>query len=300
MSKGFFQVGLFLCAFGIFIFFGYQHLIDYKDDKPLDICEDGLESISQIKEGFPVDTEVNVLMESYVTQSVSTGRRYGWSTDDYSYYIMPVYIGEDMYLVSCSYKEGDDYYKKAEAVADATMDYLNSRTDVYGQKSVRLKGHFYILDKELYQYMKDWVRDSEIYTSESEINKYVLQINISSESVNGKRMYRFGMAAIVIGVICIIIALMKAMSYKKYKYIVNNESEPVDEYAIRIKQLQALGDKSIEIGGETFLVSRLTFIDKKILSGDISGAKDYMINIYNATEEEANSIIAKWDEITSP
>lgn len=295
-----------LCLVGIIILFISRDDIAHINDDPVDIYSESFSSLKSLDEGIEVRSELDFMIGPYATKTVTTKRRFSKTETDYNYYMIPVYIGEETYLISCSFPDKGDSDTTAEAIAKITMEYMYYERDTYGEKTMNFRGKVEKLDDKGYNYMKEWAEGMELFES-SEISKYVRPINIKfvNENYNAKTFLFIGVGLIVAGAAGLIFAFVRDKKEKAeeaaFAGISNNTSTVSnDEYAFRLKQLQALGDKTVEIGGDILQVSKLTYVDRKILTGDIAGAKEYMMNTYYATSEEADAIIADWDNITSP
>lgn len=172
--------------FAIIMIFACWDTIWYSFKEPVDIYETGFDFVEEGKSTH-IDTTFFASLDAAASLTTTTKRRGSTvsSSTDY-YYIVPVYDADDNeYYVCVEVSE----YDKAQynALVDATWDYLEDETaEEIGHPGIKFTGIAKKLDKEVYQYMKDWFEEAEWFEDDADIDEYVLQISLEEKNFEGR------------------------------------------------------------------------------------------------------------------
>ena len=213
MKKFCLKHGPILLLFGAILLFVLRNYIIIAFSDPVDVFAGEVNNASEIKAGMAIDTDVSILLDCFATKETKSKR--GSTTGKNYYYIMPVYVGEEVYYVA--FDGGDE---KADLVTydrmvDETLNYFTMRGDTLGTYSVRRSGGLTKLEKEVYGYMVDWFENNEWFENDADIDKYVLPLvfeKVSNKST--KNMFYIFAGATVLGLIMTIIGVSSKFSKK--------------------------------------------------------------------------------------
>lgn len=279
-----FKAGLIIAILGAVLLFFTRTSIKIAFTEPVDIMEEDIEDPEEIKEGFAIQTDLNVLMECFGSMETTTkNRRSGSTTSNVDYYfILPLFVGEETYYVAFEVDEDSKNLSSYKAIANDTMDYLYMYADELSSKTVKTNGGLHKLDDEVYEYMVEWFEESEWFEDDSDIDKYVLPLVFQPQVTSiVKNMLYFFIGMIVGGIVLFILSFQIDKKYKP-----------------RLKELQKLGDATITINGVEYYIAKLDEVDKAIWKGKPMKAKKILYNTYRAHPQEADNIIANWSQIT--
>jgi len=286
MKKNLLGTGIGFIILGIVFFVVFLTEIRISLNEPVDIFVDGAESVDDIKTGMAIETDMYLLMESFgsVTSTTKTNGRVS-STNKSYYYILPVFVGdEDTYYVAFKVSEDSKDLSKYNEIVDDTMAYLYGEQSTCGNYSIKISGGLHKLDKEGYEYMKDWFKDTEFFENDSDIDKYVLPYEFEElDSGFVKVIVCVCIGFVVLGVIFITIDISANKKDKKIN-----------------AGLYALGDKTVAINGVEYYVAKMSDVNTLIYKGKNDKAKKVLMKTYKASDLEAQNIVDNWQSITSP
>ncbi|GEM_PF-2980613 len=275
------KAGFVLAIIGVILcIFGRAEIISLFKE-PVDIFQDGLDSAGDIKTGLPIDTDISILVDNFgneeITESNSGSKR------EYAYYILPVFVGNyDTYYVAIKTSVNGPDYKKYQEITEETLAYLYGESDTYGSTFIHTTGIIRKLDKEKYEYLREWFEQSGYFANESDIDKYVLPYILDNESAATR--ISIGIAALSLlggGLILTVISLLAGR-----------------KYAARLKELKKSEGRIITINGLPFSIASMGDVDRLIWSGKNEKAMKTLISQYRATPGEAQEIISNWTRYT--
>lgn len=283
MKKFCTKCGIILIIIAVVITFFMRHsfMAAFKD--PVDVLDEGLQSEEELKRGLAIDSEIYLLLECFGSEQTSYKNRSGQTTStstDY-YYILPVFVGEDeTYYVAIEVSGKSDDLYTYEKIANETVDWLYGVSDTAGSYSVEFTGYLDKLDKEAYGYMKDWFEDTGFFESDADIEKYVLPYVAKPYKVDiVKKMVFFFVGMLVLGIVLLVAGLT------------------IDgKYGSRRKALKK-SDRTININGNVLSVSMLDDIDILVWKGQTDKAAKRLTKYYGANPQQADEIIASWNQI---
>lgn len=258
------------------------------NSEPVDICGGEVTDAAMLKENIAVETEVQYLMERFVTAETKTQNRTGATISVHydDYYIMPVFVEDDVYYIA--YKLSDEA-DNAMDIIKLVDEYATPGTlspDTAMDDPVPVKGGLYELGDEEYEYMLAWF-DAEDWHFEGSAEQYVLPV-VFEPFVEGNvaMMVKVSIGAAVLGLVLLILG-----------FVIGRDK------AKRAKELKKLADKTITINGISYDVLKIvqvTDVDKWIQKGKPDKAKKELMKVFKASETEADAIIADWERITTP
>ncbi len=259
----------------------YSFMAAFKE--PVDVLDEGLETKEELKRGLSIESEVYLLLECFGSKETSHKNRAGQTTStstDY-YYILPVFVGEeDTYYVALEVDGESDNLYTYEKIANETMNWLYGLGDTAGSYSVDFTGYLDKLDKEGYEYMKDWFEETQFFESDADIEKYVLPYVAKPYRVDiVKKMVFVFVGMFVLGLVLLIAGL--AIDGK---------------YGSRRKALKQ-SDRTININGNVLSVSMLDDIDILVWKGKADKAAKRLTKYYGANPQQAEQIISGWNQM---
>lgn len=271
--------------FGIgFLIFGIVFLVILWTDirivlsDPIDLCSGQITNVKQIHSGVAVETEMDSLLDGFMTVETTHKNRSGQVTGkDYdNYYIMPVLVGSETYYIAFCVDQ-EDAWKYQSLLGRVTGSYFTSG------REIELSGGLYKLKKKYYNYMVDWFEETDFFANDADIEKYVLPVVLKPIVIkNVKIMVMVDIIAIALGIIFLSIGILGGKSI-----------------AQRDQAISGLGTRSITINGFNYRVADMGSINQLILNGEIDKARKKLMKTYKASEMEANQIIANWGQITA-
>ncbi len=237
-----------------------------------------------LKSGQAVDAEIGILLDQFLTVETSQKNRAGQvtskTTDDY--YIMPVFVEDETYFVAL--KVGQKYQDRL-AIMRLVDEYVSAYSlspERLSEDAVEISGGMYKLKNKYYEYMVDWFDDTNWFEDEDDIEKYVLPIvfqPLNREST--MNLIYLGVGLLGGGILLLLIGCVGGKKTKQ-----------------REAELAQLSGRTITIGGIRYNVAMMTEVDKNIRAGKIKKAKKSLMQTFCATEAEADTIIANWNQIT--
>lgn len=180
--------------------------------RPVDIYEDVLSDAGLLKRGLAIETQLPLLMECFGYETSTQTNGYDNSTlvgDAAYYYIMPVGAGEETYYVALKTSSKSKNYESLKKLSQSTMNLIYAEPEEADAAPVAITGGLVSLDDELYQYMKQWFRETGWFEDEADIEKYVLPLSFSEENYTSLRIIFFVEAAIAAALIAAIVLLSK-------------------------------------------------------------------------------------------
>lgn len=255
-------------------------------DEPTDIYEEVLEDPAEIKAGMAIETDIFMLLDCFGTSQVEYKNRSGstYSTSSYDYYILPIFVGEDdTYYVAFEVSNRNDDRKTYEKIMEETYRYLSGEASSFGEDYVHLYGGLETLKDEMYDYMVEWFEEVEWFESEEELKEHVLPLYLSKVSKsNMTTTFYVNIALLIAGALFLILS-----------FLVGGKD------AARKKELKKLAKgKKITFGGRSYDLDKLDVVDQNIWKGYTQVAKNDLMRVYGATEEEADYAIANWNLLT--
>lgn len=250
-----------------------------------DISGNEADSEDILKSGQAVDAEIGILLDQFLTVETSQKNRAGQvtskTTDDY--YIMPVFVDDETYFVAL--KVGQRYEDRL-AIMRMVDEYVSAYSlspDRLNDDTVEISGGMYKLKNNYYEYMVDWFDDTNWFADEDDIEKYVLPLVFKPlDRDSTTTLIYVGVGMLVGGILLLVIGFF---GRKKN--------------AQRETELAQLGNRTITICGIRYNVAMMTEVDKNICVGKVKKAKKLLMKTFHATEAEADTIIANWNQITA-
>lgn len=263
--------------------FGWDTVL-YSFSEPTDIYEEGYDFVEAGKGGH-IDTTLFASLDAAASLTTTSSRRGRTtsSTTNY-YYIVPVYD-----------KDGDEYYacvkvsesdrRSYEALVDATWDFImDENAEEIGHPGIKFTGTAKKLDKDVYKYMKDWFEDAEWFESNSDIDKYVLQICLEEKNFDAA-----GVLIIIFVVSLGVAILCFVMSKKRNKKFEQKEEE------FRQQSQYVMDDEVyINLPMGSYPKSQLARVDAFLTSQQKVQAIAAFRDITNCSLAEAKLIIDNW------
>ncbi|MBQ8413006.1 MAG: hypothetical protein IJX12_05280 [Lachnospiraceae bacterium] len=279
-----FKAGGILLIIGVIMCFVLRTDIVILFSEPVDIFMDGVEDVDDVKAGLSIESEMYLLMECFGSMETTHKNRAGQTTGtsvDY-YYIMPVFVGDtDTYYVAFKVSSKSDDLSMYNKIANDTMAYLYMEQDYFGTYSTDINGGLYKLDDEIYGHMKDWFEETQFFTSDSDINKYVLPYVFKPHQEKGlKTLVGIALGAAILGIVLLVGSLFMDKKYNA-----------------RRKALSQKGDATVTINGIQYRVSMMEQVDRLIAKGNIEKAKKKLMKDYRASDVEAQQIAENWNNI---
>ncbi len=234
--------------------------------------------------GTAVDAELVMIMDSFASENVSgVVRQKILGADKYEYNIVPVFVGDETYYVGI--KLTRNLFLQAENVIKATSSYHYGEEVIFDD-SFEVEGTLLSMDEELYGYMSGWFAEMD-WLSEEEIGKYVLSVVIEPVEPEMVRIGAYlAIGLIMVGAVCIIVTFFIDVKYVRRARVLR-KCHGVIESERRGKPI-------------SIPVKELDDVDMAMWKGQKEKARKILIKSYKATEQEADDIINRWVELTSP
>ena len=276
------KCGLIMSIVAAVVLFISRYSIISLFNKPVDIFAEGVENPDDIKPGMAIETDMYLLMDCFASEETSYKNRSGQvsSTSTDYYYILPVFVGEeDTYYIAMEVSGKSDNLSTINRIANETMSYLMGTGDTFGSYSLDIRGYVTKLDKEAYGYMTDWFEDAQFFTSDAELDKYVLPyvFNFYIES-RVKAMAIIFAVIFVLGIALLVLGLLKDRKYSERRKLLKKS------------------EKEITINGNSLRVCMMDDVDILVWKGATKKAEN-RIKKYGANDTQAQQIIASWNEI---
>lgn len=284
MKKFCLKAGAILLFFGILLGFVEADYVKIAYNEPVDIYGEGLDDVSQLESGLAIDTEVFMLMECFASEETTTTRRNGSTVDkdtDY-YYILPVFVEDEVYYVGFCVDSENENLRTYERMVEETMAYMYGESGTLGSYSVEISGGLTELDEELYDYMLYYFREHEVFESDAQMEKYVLPITfVTVNRESTKIMFYISIVMLGLGAVLFLYGIFGDR-----------------KYSARRKQLKKISNVTVNINGVNYYVERMESVDRNIWSGKYDKAKKELMEVFKASEADADRIIAEWNQIT--
>ncbi len=187
----------------LILMYGGSALTRMAFSKPVDVYNDPLDDAGRLKRGFAIETDLPLLGECFGTATSTQTNGYDNSTlvgDATYYFIMPVPVGEETYYVALETSQKQDSFDMLRKLSQSNRS---------GAEPVHITGGLTTLDDELYQYMKIWFKDSELFENEADIEKYVLPLSFSEENYLSLKIIFFVQLAIAVALLTAIIVISR-------------------------------------------------------------------------------------------
>lgn len=193
----------FTILFGIFTFFAWDVIfLSFKDE--VDMYDDNFDIIKH-GDGGRIIAEINLSLGEAVSET-TTSTKNGSVTSSRTdhYYVVPVWSGEDTYYVCVKVDEKNrSLYNK---ITNQTYDYLEGEDISSTYVKDDFEGTIKELDDELYDYMLEWGRESEMYDNETELRNYMLPLYL--EPLDFDNAGPFMIVAIILLAIAIVLFVL--------------------------------------------------------------------------------------------
>lgn len=271
--KSFFKyLGLGMTLFSFLFFAICYDNIAVLLKKPVDLYAEDT-SFSELKEGDYVYVEVFALLGCYAADDWYTqeGNKKTY-TDHNFYYLIPVSNASERdvsYYISI--KAHEEQRAEFNSVVNDTQDYLMGIESDYGKYAVNGNYRIAALDSELYEFMKDYFRESGI--DDELISKHVLPYNLIP--VNNDNMIGVIVGAVLfVGGLILFITMSSAI--KKEKKKIKEQTEVV-------------------INGVSYPKSTFDHMFQDALFQNNKAVAE-LCRITGISEEEARKILRHWDK----
>lgn len=280
------KVGGALLILSIFVVISIFQDVRVMLSETMDISGNEADSEDILKSGQAVEAEIGILLDQFLTVETSQKNRAGQvtskTTDDY--YIMPVFVDDETYFVAL--KVGQRYEDRL-AIMRLVDEYVSAYSlspERVSDDTVEISGGMYKLKNKYYEYMVDWFDDTNWFEDEDDIEKYVLPLVFKPLNRDGTMTLIYVGVGMLVGGILLLVA---GFSGSK-------------KHTQRENELAQLGNRTITICGIKYNVAMMTEVDKNIRAGKAEKAKKSLMKTFHATEQEADTIIANWNQITAP
>lgn len=278
------KTGFVLLVLGALLAFTETDYVKIAYNEPVDIYEEGLDDASQIERGLAIDTDVQMLMECFVTEETTNTRKNGSTIDrdiDY-YYILPIVVEDDIYYVGFCVDSENENLRTYENMVDETMAYLYGQSSTMGSYSVEVSGGLKEMDDEIYDYMLEYFTEKNLFASDTDMKEHVLPLTYTKVDREATKFLLY----------LSIVMLVAGAAMLLYGILGDGK------YSARRKQLKKLENKSININGIAYCIARMESVDRKIWNGQHDKAKKELMQAFKASDQEAERIIAEWNQIT--
>lgn len=193
--------------------------------KPVDLYAETTE-VTDISKITPIEADIYAVLDCFVQETTTTKKNGSVTSKEYDYYyIIPAYDGDDEYYIGIKVPDSLDH--KYDEICDLTWDWLYGEENAFGEKTVHTEGRLKKMDKEIYQYMTEWFEEMEWFTSDADIEKYVLAVYLDPFDISAtkkKTLIGGGILAVclLVAVLTLVFEGKKSEKAQEQKYLVIN------------------------------------------------------------------------------
>lgn len=230
-------------------------------------------NINELGRTDAVEAEVYAVLDCFAIETTTTkknGAVTGTSKD--YYYIIPAYDGDEEYYIGV--KASSKAYKDYESIADLTWEWLSGEAVTLGSKTAVVEGCLKEMDDELYDYMVEWFEEAQWFTSDSEMEQYVLPVCL--EPVNFSTTRIMFLVAVAVLIICVVSFVLTHRADKK-------------------QEKKAKEQTHVVINGVSYPKATFDHVNRCILNRERIFAVQELRDITGLELEEAQKIIDNWN-----